>query len=51
MQEQHFEMLAKTLQGLEEVLAEEIIQLGGNKVELGKRSVFFEGDKSLMYKA
>ncbi len=51
MQEQTFEMLAKTLQGLEEVLAEEIIQLGGNKVELGKRSVFFEGDQSLMYKA
>ncbi len=51
MPEDTFKMLAKTLQGLEEVLAEEIIQLGGNKVELGKRSVFFEGNKSLMYKA
>ena len=46
-----FEMIAKTLQGLEEVLAEEIVNLGGNDVEIGRRSVFFRGDKRLMYKA
>ena len=51
MREDSFEMLAKTLQGLEGVLAEEIVKLGGNNVKPAKRSVFFEGDKSLMYKA
>ena len=51
METQRFEMLAKTLKGLESVLAEEIIRLGGDHVQIGRRSVFFEGDKSLMYKA
>ncbi len=48
---EQFEMIAKTMQGLEEVLAEEIINLGGQDVEIGRRSVFFAGDKRLMYKA
>ncbi|MDO5571405.1 MAG: THUMP domain-containing protein [Bacteroidales bacterium] len=46
-----FEMIAKTLQGLEDVLAEEIIAIGGEEVEQGKRMVSFIGDKKLMYKA
>lgn len=51
MQKQSFEMIAKTFYGLEEVLAEEIINLGGDDVEIGRRAVFFKGDKKLMYKA
>lgn len=44
-------MIAKTFQGLEDVLAEEIIALGGEEVEQGKRMVSFIGDKEMMYKA
>ena len=51
MQNQSFEMIAKTFYGLEEVLAEEIINLGGDDVEIGRRAVFFKGDKKMMYKA
>ena len=48
---QSFEMVAKTLYGLEEILAEELIGLGANEVQIGRRVVTFEGDKELMYKA
>lgn len=48
---QLFEMVAKTLYGLEEVLAEELIGLGASEVQIGRRVVTFEGDKELMYKA
>ena len=46
-----FEMIAKTFQGLEEVLAKELVALGANNVQLGRRMVSFTGDKALMYKA
>lgn len=46
-----FEMVAKTFQGLEEVLAEELRLLGAENVEPGRRMVSFEGDKSMLYKA
>jgi putative N6-adenine-specific DNA methylase len=46
-----FELVAKTMQGLEEVLAKEITELGGNDIQLGRRMVSFTGDKRLMYKA
>lgn len=46
-----FEMIAKTFRGLEEVLATELINLGANNVQIERRAVRFEGDKSLMYKA
>jgi len=45
------QLLAKTLHGLEEVLAEELRQLGATKVEERKRAVAFEGDMKLMYRA
>jgi putative N6-adenine-specific DNA methylase len=45
-----FEMVAKTLYGLEEILAEELIELGANEVQIGRRMVSFEGDKELLYK-
>lgn len=36
--------------GLEEVLAQELIGLGANNVQIGNRMVAFEGDLALMYK-
>ena len=46
-----FRMVAKTLFGLEEILAEEIRALGGENVKPLNRSVEFFGDKRLMYAA
>lgn len=51
MNEQSFEMIAKTFQGLEEVLAQELTALGANDIEIGRRMVSFSGDKEMMYKA
>lgn len=51
MNTEKFEIVAKTFQGLEDVLAEEIKQLGGENVETGRRMVSFTGDKTLLYKA
>ena len=44
-------MVAKTMQGLEEVLAEELRNLGATNVEPGRRMVSFEGDLEMLYKA
>lgn len=46
-----FDMVAKTFQGLEDVLAEELRQLGALNVEPGRRMVSFQGDKEMLYKA
>ncbi len=51
MSEQSFEMIAKTFQGLEEILAQELTTLGANDIEIGRRMVAFTGDKTMMYKA
>lgn len=48
---EQFEMIAKTFQGLEEVLAEELTALGANDVQIGRRMVAFSGDKEMMYRA
>lgn len=48
---EQFEMIAKTFQGLEEILAEELTVLGANDIEIGRRMVSFTGDKRMMYKA
>lgn len=48
---QEFELIAKTFQGLEEVLARELTELGASNIEIGRRMVSFTGDKALMYKA
>jgi putative N6-adenine-specific DNA methylase len=45
------EFLAKTLKGLEEVLATELVNLGADNVEIQRRAVRFTGDKRLLYKA
>ena len=46
-----FEMVAKTFQGLEDVLAEELRNRGAYNVEPGRRMVAFEGDLAMLYKA
>jgi putative N6-adenine-specific DNA methylase len=47
----NFKMVAKTLFGMEELLAQELRQLGASDIELGTRMVSFKGDKGFMYKA
>ena len=49
--EQTFEMIAKTFQGLEEVLAAELTALGADNIEMGRRMVSFTGDKEMLYRA
>ena len=49
--EHSFELIAKTFQGLEEVLAQELIELGADEVQIGRRMVSFRGDKAMMYRA
>lgn len=51
IQSENYPMIAKTMAELEDVLAEELITLGANDVEIGTRMVSFTGDKALMYKA
>ena len=46
-----FEMVAKTLYGLEDVLADELSALGAKDLQIGRRMVAFTGDKELLYKA
>lgn len=47
----NFKMVAKTLFGMEELLAQELRQLGASSIEIGTRNVSFEGDTGFMYKA
>lgn len=46
-----FELIAKTFQGLETVLATELTTLGANNIQIGRRMVSFTGDKEMMYRA
>lgn len=46
-----FEMIAKTFMGLEDILAQELTELGAGNVEKGRRMVSFTGDKAMMYRA
>ena len=46
-----FLMLAKTFKGLEEVLAQELIELGADEVQIERRAVRFRGDRALLYRA
>ncbi len=47
----NFKMLAKTFFGFEDLLENELKQLGAQDVEKGNRVVHFKGDKGFMYKA
>ena len=41
MNNETFEMVAKTLYGLEEILAGELLAIGANDIEIGRRMVSF----------
>ncbi len=47
---ENYKLLAKTFAGLEEVLKDELENLGARNPEIIKRGVAFEGDKGLLYK-
>ena len=49
--EKNYKMVAKTFFGFEDILADELRNLGAMHVTKGVRSVQFEGDKGFMYKA
>ena len=49
--ENNFKLVAKTFYGMEKVLADELIKLGAQKVEIGNRIVTFVGDKGFIYKS
>lgn len=49
--EDNFLMIAKTLEGLENVLAMELDKIGAKNIEVGNRMVSYYGDKRLMYES
>ncbi|MFL1012840.1 THUMP domain-containing class I SAM-dependent RNA methyltransferase [Flavisericum labens] len=49
--EENFNMVAKTLFGFEDLLENELKQLGAQNIKKGVRNVSFVGDKGFMYKA
>ena len=51
IKQNQYSMIAKTFFGLENVLAEELTNLGAENIEVLNRAVRFEGDKYLMYAA
>ena len=46
-----FKMVAKTMMGFEEILADELRDCGAENIECGSRAVYFEGDMRLLYRA
>jgi putative N6-adenine-specific DNA methylase len=46
-----FELIAKTFQGLEEVLAGELMEIGADDIQILRRGVGFTGNLETMYKA
>jgi putative N6-adenine-specific DNA methylase len=44
-------LIAKTLAGLEDVLSNEIRQIGGQNIKKVRRAVIFDGDKKMIYRA
>jgi putative N6-adenine-specific DNA methylase len=51
MKEDQITMIAKTFEGLEEVLARELSELGAEDIDLLKRGIEFRGDRKLLLKA
>jgi len=51
MKENHFRMVAKTLFGLEDVLAGELKDIGAENIVSGRRMVAYTGDKAMLYKS
>ncbi len=50
-QNSSFQMIAKTFKGLEDVLAQELTELGANDIQKERRAVSFTGDRSILYRA
>ncbi len=50
-QPSHFEIVAKTQFGLEELLATELRAIGATDIELLTRAVKYQGDKSVLYRS
>ena len=46
-----YKITAKTLAGLEDILVEELKEIGATEIEKGTRVVFFQGDDKILYKA
>ena len=44
-------LIAKTFQGLEPILARELTELGASDIQIGRRMVSFSGDKEMLYRA
>ena len=51
MKKNNFNMIATTQFGLEQVLAEELNQLGARDIKISTRAVEFSGDQGLLYRA
>ena len=51
MKNENFYMLAKTMFGLEEILADELKKIGAQNIKILNRAVSFKGDTGFMYKA
>lgn len=49
--EQEFELIAKTFQGMEDLLAQELTEAGAQNIQKGRRVVYFSGDTAMMYRA
>ncbi len=47
----NFKLTAKTFAGLENVLAEEIKNIGAQNIRPGQRAVFYEGNLEIIYKS
>ena len=47
--EENYRLIAKTLQSLEPVLAQELEALGATDIEEGRRMVSFAGSKEMLY--
>lgn len=44
-------LVAKTLFGLEEILSQELKDLGAQNIKAANRAVYFEGDKEMLYRS
>ena len=51
MSNENFKMIAKTFYGFENILYNELLKLGAQKITKGLRSVSFYGDTGFMYKS
>ena len=45
------DIVAKTMAGLEPVLAKELEELGATDIEIGHRAVKYQGDQKILYRS